>query len=82
MTLDFFVFQTKKAFSTLQQKNEDVRSKTVEEITRLIKGTPNSLVKLTLLPALSGMGGSGYSGYGYGAGYAAGAGFAALDANK
>jgi len=37
--------------------NEDVRSKTVEEITRLIKGTPNSPVKLTLLPALSGMGG-------------------------
>jgi hypothetical protein len=30
--------------------DEHVRNKTVEEITRLCKGTPNSLVKLTLLP--------------------------------
>ena len=29
--------------------DEDVRSKTVEEITTLIKGMPNSPVKLTLL---------------------------------
>ncbi len=29
---------------------QDVRRKTVEEITKLLKGTPNTPVKLTLLP--------------------------------